>query len=151
MILSGDLRQLPPVRASEIYKRCREMGGLFGSTITWHYLDYFPLVQVVAVAAVRMPTTGKLALFRSKQAVNEAKRNGYDVENTWISIEPRTVTLTIDRKTGIACKRGQFPLVQASAITVHKSQGGTYSYIVYEYSKIHPQKLVYVAQPLYKP
>ncbi|KAH7967070.1 hypothetical protein HPB49_022151 [Dermacentor silvarum] len=46
---------------------------------------------------------------------------------------------------GVACKRRQFPLVQASAITVHKSQGGTYSSIVYEYSKTHPQKLVHVA------
>lgn len=29
-----------------------------------------------------MPTTGKLTCLRSKQAVNEAKRNGYDVEST---------------------------------------------------------------------
>lgn len=43
------------------------------------------------------------------------------------------------------CKRRQFPLAQPSAITVHKSQGGTYSSVVYEYSKTHPQKLVYVA------
>lgn len=35
--------------------------------------------------------------------------------------------------------------MQASAITVHKSQGGTYSEVVYEYAKTHPQKLVYVA------
>ncbi|KAH7951783.1 hypothetical protein HPB52_012944 [Rhipicephalus sanguineus] len=46
-IMCGDLRQLPPVRANEVYKSCREAGGLFGATIKWHYLDYFPLVQVV--------------------------------------------------------------------------------------------------------
>nr|XP_037278210.1 ATP-dependent DNA helicase PIF1-like [Rhipicephalus microplus] len=47
VIMCGDLRQLPPVRANEVYKRCREAGGLFGATIKWHYLDYFPLVLVV--------------------------------------------------------------------------------------------------------
>lgn len=35
--------------------------------------------------------------------------------------------------------------MQASAITVHKSQGGTYSAVVYKYARTHPQKLVYVA------
>ncbi|KAH7974991.1 hypothetical protein HPB49_022374 [Dermacentor silvarum] len=32
VILCGDLRQLPPVRASEIYKRCRSEDGLIGLT-----------------------------------------------------------------------------------------------------------------------
>ncbi|KAH7940839.1 hypothetical protein HPB49_006591 [Dermacentor silvarum] len=308
MILCGDLRQLPPVRASEIYKRCRETGGLFGMAIKWHYVDYFPLVRVVrqadatfsglltkigdgralddnevallesrfvtaeealmrAPAAVRLfysnehvdafntlvtntyandsdpehrvirvrardiflgyaneeamlkaqakvakmsnaefanlprqillvvdkpymitanidvidglvngavgtlklcersvdgaggeedfprrlwlhfdgPATGKLARLRSTHAVSEASRLGYEVYAAWVPIEPRNATLTIDRKTGVACKRTQFPLVQASAVTVHKSQGGTYASIVYDYAKTHPQKLVYVA------
>lgn len=38
------------MRASEIYKRCRNTDGLFGATVTWHYLDYFPLVRVVRQA-----------------------------------------------------------------------------------------------------
>lgn len=63
----------------------------------------------------------------------------------WIPIEMQSATVTVDRKAGIACKRTQFPLVQASTITVHKSQGGTYASVVYDYSKTHPQKLVYVA------
>ncbi|XP_077548029.1 ATP-dependent DNA helicase PIF1-like [Haemaphysalis longicornis] len=47
-ILCGDLRQLPPVRASEIYKRSRSADGLLGfSVVTWHHLEYFPLVRVV--------------------------------------------------------------------------------------------------------
>lgn len=33
VVMCGDLQQLPPVRANEVYKRCREAGGLFGSTI----------------------------------------------------------------------------------------------------------------------
>lgn len=48
VILCGDLRQLPPVRACEIYKRCRSADGLIGLTVvTWHHLEYFPLVRVV--------------------------------------------------------------------------------------------------------
>ncbi|XP_077560715.1 ATP-dependent DNA helicase PIF1-like [Haemaphysalis longicornis] len=78
--------------------------------------------------------------------VHEAKRSGYDVKSvTWIPIETQSLTLTIDRKAGIACKRTQFPVVQASAITVHKSQGGTDASFVYEYARTHPQKLVYLA------
>lgn len=51
VIMCGDLRHVPPVRANEIYKRCLEVSsGLFGSTIKWHYLDYFPLVQVIRQA-----------------------------------------------------------------------------------------------------
>ncbi|KAH7951782.1 hypothetical protein HPB52_012943 [Rhipicephalus sanguineus] len=57
--------------------------------------------------------------------VNEAKRSGHVIDASWVPIEPRVTTLTLDRKTGVACKTRQFPLVQASAITVHKSQGGT--------------------------
>lgn len=56
-----------------------------------------------------VPTTGKLTRLRSKQAVNEAKRNGYDVESTWIPLEPRSLTLTIDCKSGVACKRRSSP------------------------------------------
>ncbi|KAH7966039.1 hypothetical protein HPB49_013372 [Dermacentor silvarum] len=37
------------------------------------------------------------------------------------------------------------PIVQASAIAVHNSQGATYASVVYNYSRTHPQKLVYVA------
>ncbi|KAH6924073.1 hypothetical protein HPB50_011176 [Hyalomma asiaticum] len=92
-----------------------------------------------------LATTGRLARLRSKYAVNEARRSGHHIDAAWVPIEPRITTLTLDRKAGVSCKRKQFPLLQASAITVHKSQGATYSSIVYKYSKTHPQKLVYVA------
>ncbi|XP_042150478.1 uncharacterized protein LOC121838350 [Ixodes scapularis] len=214
--------------------------GLFGATVTWHYLDYFPLVRVVRQADSTFSTiltkigdgraldeedrfntfvanqqkeqrkvvclrgcdtflgcktphvldnakrkvdkmatsefgnlpreillvvgkpymitsnidvvdglangaVGTITRARSKRAVQEAIRNEYVVESAWIPIEPQSLTLTIDRKSGVACKRLQFPLVQASAITVHKSQGGTYSEVVYEYAKTHPQTLVHFA------
>nr|XP_037275638.1 ATP-dependent DNA helicase PIF1-like [Rhipicephalus microplus] len=48
IILCGNPRQLPPVCASEIFKRPRSADGLLGfSTVTWHHLEYFPLVRVV--------------------------------------------------------------------------------------------------------
>ncbi|KAH7972971.1 hypothetical protein HPB52_019736 [Rhipicephalus sanguineus] len=92
-----------------------------------------------------VPTTGRITRARSKRAVQEATRNGYVFESAWIPIESQCLTLTVDRKSGVACKRLQLALVQASAITVHKSQGGTYSEVVYEYANTHPQKSVYVA------
>ncbi|XP_037568189.2 uncharacterized protein LOC119449071 [Dermacentor silvarum] len=311
VILCGDLRQLPPVRASEIYKRGRSADGLIGHTVvTWHHQDYFPLVRVVrqsdigfsnvltnigdgralepdevrllesrfvtaaeameraptavrifysnnevtrfneaiaqaqgdggyrtlrardeflgcktphllenakrrvermvssefanlprevlvvigkpyritsnidvvdglvngAVGVLRMcefeqggeeeeggerrarrlwlefdvPGTGKLTRARANRAVREAKSNGCVIRSvTWVPIEMQSLTLTIDRKAGIAFKRTQFPLVQASAITVRKSQGGTYASVVYEYARTHPHKLVYVALSRY--
>lgn len=45
----------------------------------------------------------------------------------------------------VKVKRTHFPLLSACAMTIHKSQGGTYSYIVYAYDKNHNQKMVYVA------
>ncbi|XP_065305470.1 uncharacterized protein [Dermacentor albipictus] len=48
VILCGDMRQLPPVRASEVYKRPRASGAVFSTdVIPWHHLEYFPLTQVV--------------------------------------------------------------------------------------------------------
>ncbi|KAH7965284.1 hypothetical protein HPB49_005909 [Dermacentor silvarum] len=165
--MCSDLRQLPPVRANEVYKRCRDVGVLFGSTIKWHYLDYFPLIQVVRQsdasfsalltkigdgraledqevrllesrfitaeeALVRASTAMRIFYSNEEHMVYEARRSGHVIDASWVPIERRVTTLTLDRKTGVACRRRQFPLVQASAITVHKSQGGTYSSIVYE-------------------
>lgn len=46
--------------------------------------------------------------------------------------------------TRIKVKRTQFPIVAANALTVHKSQGGTYDKVVFEYSKNLQTSLVYV-------
>lgn len=89
--------------------------------------------------------TGKLTRIDSKPLMLEARRSGHAIHDSWVPIEHKPDTVTLDRKLGITCKRKQFPLVQASAITVHKSQGGTYSSVVYEYGRTHTRKLVYVA------
>lgn len=41
-------------------------------------------------------------------------------------------------------RRKQFSIVQARAIAIHKSQGGTYNEVVVDYSKLQNQKLEYV-------
>ena len=45
----------------------------------------------------------------------------------------------------IIAKQKHFPLISALAITIHKSQGGTFDAVVYEYDCKHPRELVYVA------
>lgn len=55
------------------------------------------------------------------------------VGNLAVPIELRTanISLTSDRK--CIAKRKHFPLTSALAITIHKSQDGTFDEIVYEY------------------
>lgn len=60
----------------------------------------------------------------------------------WTPISRRSANIKLS--SSIKCKRIQFPIVSASALTVHKSQGGTFSEIVYEYDKSQDQQLVYV-------
>lgn len=60
----------------------------------------------------------------------------------WTPIEKRSANIKLS--SSIKCKRIQFPLVGANALTVHKSQGGTFSEIAYEYGKGQEQQLVYV-------
>ncbi|CAG4975242.1 unnamed protein product [Colias eurytheme] len=51
----------------------------------------------------------------------------------------------MNRNKTIFAKRNHFPLVSACALTIHKSPGGTFDQIVYEYNKSHSQQLLYVA------
>lgn len=62
---------------------------------------------------------------------------------TWIPLEQRIVNISLTKTA--KCKRKQFPLVPACAITIHKSQCSTFNEIVYKYSTEQPQQLMYVA------
>ncbi|XP_077560592.1 uncharacterized protein LOC144175385 [Haemaphysalis longicornis] len=85
MILCGYVRQLPPVRVTEIYKRCRNTHDFFGTTIEWPYLDYFPLVQVVRQAGTAF--SGILTKIRDDEvhkfntfvATQQRQENEYNV------------------------------------------------------------------------
>lgn len=65
------------------------------------------------------------------------------LSDEWVPIELRTVNIKVSSK--IKCHRQQFPLLLACALTIHKSQGGTFNQIIYDYHKNHRQQLVYVA------
>lgn len=71
------------------------------------------------------------------------RTNKHDLKEEWVPIELRTVNINVTPK--IKCRRYQFPLLPACALTIHKSQGSTFEKIVYDYHKNHKQQLVYVA------
>lgn len=62
-----------------------------------------------------------------------------------VPIFSRTSTIPLNNNKTINAKRKHFPLICACAMTIHKSQGGTFDEIVYEYDKSHSLDLVYVA------
>jgi hypothetical protein len=83
---------------------------------------------------------GRLLRGRCKcyKATNKA------IKESWVPIMKRSATIQLKSKI-ITCKRTQFPLSEACSITIHKSQGGSYQQVVYDYKKSHDQRLVYVA------
>ncbi|KAK8761266.1 hypothetical protein V5799_027466 [Amblyomma americanum] len=86
---------------------------------------------------------GAAALLKGRRS----RANDPDICGNWIPIELITIACHF-KGNGlghITVRRKQFPLVQASAITIHKFQGGTYDEVVVDYSKSRNQKLVYFA------
>lgn len=61
----------------------------------------------------------------------------------WTPITTRSANIPLGPT--IKCHRIQFPIVPACAITIHKSQGGTFDRVVYQYDKSQQNQLVYVA------
>ena len=43
------------------------------------------------------------------------------------------------------CRRTNFPMALACAMTTHKSQGATFDAVVFDYDRKLPQQLMYVA------
>ncbi|XP_065093456.1 uncharacterized protein LOC135714112 [Ochlerotatus camptorhynchus] len=65
------------------------------------------------------------------------------LQQDWTPIYKRSVNVKLSSV--IKCKRIQFPIVSACALTIHKSQGATFAEIVIDYDKSQEQQLVYVA------
>ncbi|KAG5864677.1 hypothetical protein JTB14_001608 [Gonioctena quinquepunctata] len=74
---------------------------------------------------------------------NHIARLNLDIDA--VPISTQTSTIALNNNKTIVAKRKHFPLISALAMTVHKSQGGTFDAIVYEYSRSHQRELVYVA------
>jgi hypothetical protein len=67
------------------------------------------------------------------------------LRSDWIPIRQNSVRIGLGRGKAIKCRRIQFPIAAACAITIHKSMGGTFQQILYQYDKRQDQRLVYVA------
>nr|XP_024218161.1 uncharacterized protein LOC112211183 [Halyomorpha halys] len=81
------------------------------------------------------------------RARNKCKPHVYSkstvLSKTWVPVNRKLLNITLSKT--VKCKRKQFPCVPACAITIHKSQGGTFAKIIYKYAPNQPQQLVYVA------
>lgn len=54
-----------------------------------------------------------------------------------VPINRHTSTIFLNNNKTMYVKRNHFPLISGCAMTIHKSQGGTFEEIVYEYEKNH--------------
>lgn len=72
-----------------------------------------------------------------------ATKSGYLA--TWTPIERIIRSFTISKTSNLQIFREQFPIVPAEAMTVHKSQGGTYSKVVVTLKRAITRQLLYVA------
>lgn len=62
-----------------------------------------------------------------------------------VPINRRNTSIPMNRNKTINTKRSHFPLIPAMALSIHKSQGGSFEEIVYEYENKHSLSLLYVA------
>ncbi|GFU16409.1 ATP-dependent DNA helicase [Trichonephila clavipes] len=86
------------------------------------------------------PSMDQLCRVKAKPHVM-CKRDVLDLK--WTPIVTRAANIPLGGN--IKCRRNQFPVVSASAITIHKSQGGTFDEVVFIYDKSQQIQLVYVA------
>ncbi|XP_049305794.1 uncharacterized protein LOC105227464 isoform X10 [Bactrocera dorsalis] len=69
----------------------------------------------------------------------------HNIDKHAVPIERRTSTIAMNNNKTINAKRNHFPLVSGWAMTIHKSQGGTFDEVVYEYERTHSLSLLNVA------
>ena len=79
---------------------------------------------------------------RRKAAAFVAEHN---IDKRAVPIVCRTSKIPLNNNKTIVGERNHFPLISGCAMTIHKSQGGTYDEVVYQYSKSHSISLLYVA------
>lgn len=85
---------------------------------------------------------GKIARIKHRPHALSIFSNNLNNALSWTPIFKRSANISLQRP--IKCKRLQFTVTAAAAITVHKSQGATFVQIVYDYSKCQSNQLVYV-------
>lgn len=86
------------------------------------------------------PAIGNKLKIKSRPLV--ASRPGV-LSGDWTPITKRHAKISMSNT--VKCTRVQFPLTPACALTIHKSQGGSFNEVVYKYDSSQLQQLVYVA------
>lgn len=86
------------------------------------------------------------------EAVGRAARRQYcgqmraeNIPPTWTPVEQTARAIRTLKGNLILVERKQFPVTPAEAITVHKSQGGTFKYVAVHLKKAVPRNSLYVA------
>ncbi|GFY25309.1 ATP-dependent DNA helicase [Trichonephila clavipes] len=97
------------------------------------------LVKTIWPEFPDLPQIGKKS--RCKAAGYAAEIN---VSRMAVPIVLRSSNISLNNNKTIFVKRSHVPLVCACDTTIHKSQGSTYSEIVYGYDRRHSQSLLYV-------
>ena len=87
------------------------------------------------------PSIGEMTRRANKHAAEDK------AEKDWTVIECKDVTLKTSKNKNLKyeIKRSQLPLVESEAMTIHKSQGQTYSSVAVNITKGMTQALLYVA------
>ncbi|XP_062557042.1 uncharacterized protein LOC134221891 [Armigeres subalbatus] len=117
------------------------VNGAIGELMHVEYNEGNPQQQAITRLwmAFENESIGKMLRVKARPLVYS--RPGV-LQTGWTPIVKRSANVTLNG--GVKCKRVQFPVVSACALTVHKSQGGTFSEVVYNYDKGQEQQLVYV-------
>jgi len=110
-------------------------------TMTHYHIEQNDENQVTRIWLV-FPDKNTGMVARRKAAAFLAEHN---IDRRAVPIVRRTSSIPLNNNKTIVGKRNHFPLISGCAMTIHKSQGGTYDEMVYEYSKSHSIPLLYVA------
>ena len=114
------------------------VNGAFGKLVHLQFKDDNSIHRVW-LEFQNSPKIGQCPRKKSAQLVIQEK-----LSNTTVPIELRTANIQLTRDKKVTNKRTHFPIIAACAMTIHKSQGGTFDEIVYQYEKIHTRDMVYV-------
>ena len=153
---TGNLPYLLPLALGQIYmltcNPCVEDGMVNGAIGVLRHVDVKQSDEEPASSSTGLPTSHLLWFdFMENPTAGQNTRSKYrallhsrpELRSTWTPIQKKKVTFTVSNL--IKCARVNFPLSPAAALTTHKSQGGTFEKIVFEYDRRQIQQLVYVA------
>lgn len=116
-------------------------GLVNGETGTLTFIEYNDNQEIIRVW-LKFPKNSIGRKIRQKLAAHSANRN---IDPLAVPIAQKTSNIPLNNNKTIIGKRKNFPLRAAPASTVHRSQGGTFNIVVFNYEKKLQLPLVYVA------